>query len=150
MPTDEDYMRTAVEEARTAAGKGEVPVGAVVVRGGQVLAKAHNLRETMSDPTAHAEILALRKAAERRGTWRLEGATVYCTLEPCAMCAGALVNARVERLVFGPTDEKSGACGTVVDLLNQPAFNHRVEACGGVLEDEALQVLQEFFRQKRD
>ncbi len=150
MPTDEDYMRMAVEEAREAAQKGEVPVGAVVVRGGQVLAKAHNLRETMSDPTAHAEILALRKAAERRGTWRLEGATVYCTLEPCAMCAGALVNARVERLVFGPTDEKSGACGTVVDLLNQPAFNHRVEACGGILEDEALEVLQDFFRQKRD
>lgn len=143
-------MRMAIEEARAAAQKGEVPVGAVVVRGGRVLARAHNLRETMADPTAHAEILALRGAAERRGTWRLEDATVYCTLEPCAMCAGALVNARVERLVFGPTDEKSGACGTVVNLLDQPAFNHRVEACGGVLEDEALEVLQAFFREKRE
>ena len=150
MPTDEDYMRMAIEEARAAARKGEVPVGAVVVRGGKVLARAHNMRETMADPTAHAEILALRQAAEKRGTWRLEGVTVYCSLEPCAMCAGALVNARVDRLVFGPTDEKSGACGTVVNLLDQPAFNHRVDVRGGVLEEEALEVLQQFFREKRD
>lgn len=150
MDKDTEHMRTAIREARKAAQKGEVPVGAVVVRDGEVMARAHNLRETRADPTAHAEILALRGAAREAGTWRLEGATVYCSLEPCAMCAGALVNARVERLVFGPTDEKSGACGTVVDLLNQPAFNHRVEACGGVLEEEALEVLQEFFRERRD
>lgn len=143
-------MREALAEGRAASAEGEVPVGCVVVRAGRVVARAHNRREALSDPTAHAEILALRRAARRRGTWRLEDATVCCTLEPCCMCAGALVNARVERLIYGLPDPKSGACGSVVNLPELRALNHRVAVTGGVLAGEVLELMREFFRDRRD
>ncbi|MHC4481258.1 MAG: tRNA adenosine(34) deaminase TadA [Planctomycetota bacterium] len=146
---DEHYMRLALEEADSAAAAGEVPVGCVVVHGGTVIARAHNLRESLRDPTAHAEILALQQAAQILGQWRLEGVTVYCTVEPCCMCAGALVNARVARLVYGVSDPKSGACGTVFDVPAEPRLNHRLEVRGGVLAEEALEVLQRFFEPRR-
>lgn len=147
--TDEDWMRKALLEAQMAAEEGEVPVAALVVMEGEVIGRAHNLRETLNDPTAHAEVLALRNAAERRGNWRLDGATVYCTLEPCCMCAGALVNARVDRVVYGLSDPKSGACESVAQILQIPELNHRVEYCGGVLADDVLSVMREFFESRR-
>jgi len=146
---DEYFMRQALEQARKAAEMGEVPVGCVVVHDGTVIGMGHNLRESRADPTAHAEIEALKQAASELGTWYLEGVTVYCTLEPCCMCAGALVNARVERLVYGLSDDKSGACGSVVNLLEQPALNHRVDMTSGVLAEESLQLLQDFFKERR-
>ena len=146
---DEHYMRDALAEAERAAKAGEVPVGCVVVLGGKLIARAHNLRETLQDPTAHAEILALRQAAAEAGGWRLEGAAVYCNLEPCCMCAGALVNARVQRLVYGLADPKSGGCGSVVDIAGDGRLNHVVEVRGGVLADESLQLMQQFFEPKR-
>ncbi len=147
--TDETFMRMALDEARAAAQKAEVPVGCVVVLDGEVIGRGHNLRETRHDPTAHAEIIALQEAAGRLGTWHLDGATVYCTVEPCCMCAGALVNARVRRLVFGIADPKSGACGSVLNVAEEPQLNHRLEVCGGVLADQALELLREFFRPRR-
>lgn len=146
---DKRWMREALKEARTASEAGEVPVGAVVVADGEVVSRAHNLRETDSDPTAHAEILALSRASEVAGNWRLSGTTVYCTLEPCCMCAGALVNARVDAVVFGLSDPRSGACGSVVNILELPELNHRVEWRGGVLSDDVLQLMREFFRARR-
>ncbi|MFO8006273.1 MAG: tRNA adenosine(34) deaminase TadA [Candidatus Brocadiia bacterium] len=146
---DEHYMKMALDEARAAVPQGEVPVGCVVVRDGRVLARAHNLRESLQDPTAHAEVLALREAAGQTGSWRLEGATVYVTVEPCAMCAGALVNARVERLVYGLADPKSGACGTLYDIPTDERLNHRLEVTGGVLADESRALLREFFAARR-
>lgn len=142
-------MREALKEARAAAEEEQVPVGCVIVVGQNELARAHNTRASSKDPTAHAEMLALRRAAEKRGDWRLTDTTVYCTLEPCCMCAGALLNARVSRLVYGLSDPKSGACGSVVNLLNISAFNHQVEIEGGVLADETRELMQSFFRQKR-
>lgn len=142
-------MRLALEQAERAARNEEVPVGCVIVHQGQVIARAQNQRESRADPTAHAELDALRQAAGVLGTWRLDDTTIYCTLEPCCMCAGALVNARVARLVYGLADEKSGACGSVVNLLQQPALNHRVEVTRGVLAEESLALLQEFFSQRR-
>jgi tRNA(adenine34) deaminase len=147
--TDEDFMAEAIREAEKALAADEVPVGCVVVCGDEVLARAHNERESLADPTAHAEILALRRAAQARGNWHLEGVTLYCTLEPCCMCAGALVNARVDRLVFGLADAKSGAAGSVVDLLRMPALNHRVEVKGGVMADEVLALMRRFFEPRR-
>ncbi len=146
---DEAYMTLALEEARAAAAEGEVPVGCVVVHQGNVIARAHNLRESLQDPTAHAEIVALRQAAKVVGHWRLEGATVYCTVEPCCMCAGALVNARVGRLVYGVADSKSGACGSVLNVPAERRLNHRFEVLGGVLEEEALELLRRFFEPRR-
>ena len=146
---DEAYMTLALEEARAAAAEGEVPVGCVVVHQGNVIARAHNLRESLQDPTAHAEIVALRQAAKVVGHWRLEGATVYCTVEPCCMCAGALVNARVGRLVYGVADSKSGACGSVLNVPAEPRLNHRFQVLGGVLEEEALELLRRFFEPRR-
>ncbi len=143
-------MRLALAEARAAASEGEVPVGCVIVHRGQVIGRAHNLRETLQDPTAHAEIVALKQAASALGHWRLEGVTVYCTVEPCCMCAGALVNARVARLVYGVADAKSGACGSIFDVPRERRLNHRIEVSAGVLADEALDLLQQFFRKKRD
>lgn len=142
-------MREAIREARKAAAVEEVPVACLIVRGSEVLARAHNMRETHGDPTAHAEMLALPQAARALGDWRLYGTTVYCTLEPCCMCAGALVNARVDRLVFGLSDPKSGACGSVVNILELEALNHRVDYLGGVLEEEVLELMREFFRRRR-
>jgi tRNA(adenine34) deaminase len=146
---DLDHMRAALAEARLAAAAGEVPVGAVVVAAGAVIAKGHNRSETDNDPSAHAEIVALREAARQRGNYRLTNATLYVTLEPCAMCMGALVQARIERLVFGAYDPKAGAAGSAIDLSDSPSFNHRFEINGGVLADECGAVLKAFFESKR-
>ena len=135
--------------AKEAAGLGEVPVGAVVVRDGEVVARGHNLRETHQDPTAHAELLAVRRAAEALGSWRLEGCTVYVTLEPCAMCAGAMVLARVDRCVYGCADPKGGFLGTLADLSRWPGLNHTFEVVPGVLEAECGALLRGFFRDLR-
>ncbi|MGI9953494.1 tRNA adenosine(34) deaminase TadA [Moorellaceae bacterium AZ2] len=143
------YMRMALEEARKALQEGEVPVGAVVVQEGEVIARAHNRRETSQDPTAHAEILALRQAAQRLRTWRLEGATLYVTLEPCPMCAGAAVQARLKRLVYGAPDIRAGAVDSVLNLVEHPHFNHRVEVISGICEEECRLILQEFFSKLR-
>jgi tRNA(adenine34) deaminase len=140
-------MRLAIEEAGLAFSEDEVPVGAVLVRGGQVEARAHNMREALSDPTAHAEVLALRAGA--RGGWRLEDATLYVTKEPCVMCAGAMVLARLGRLVYGCRDPKGGAAGSLYSLLTDPRLNHRVEVASGVLEDECADLLRRFFSARR-
>jgi tRNA(adenine34) deaminase len=144
--TPEDYMRLALEEADMAARGGDVPVGAVVVsEQGVVLAREHNRREQDSDPTAHAELLAIREATRHLSGWRLEGATVYVTLEPCAMCAGALVNARIARLVYGATDPKAGAVASLFQIGADPRLNHRFEIQGGVLAQEGARRLADFF-----
>ncbi len=146
---DEKFMKEAVKEAYKAAAKLEVPVGAVVVAGDEVIARAHNLRERLSDPTAHAEMLALREAALRLNTWRLNDCTLYVTMEPCPMCAGAAIQGRVGRIVYGAPDPKAGAAGSCVDLLGKTCFNHRVEVTGGVLEEKCAHAVQEFFRRLR-
>lgn len=148
--TDEAWMREALREAERGARYGEVPVGCVVVREGRLLARAHDRRESLRDPTAHAEILALREAARAVGTWRLEGCTVYVTTEPCPMCAGALVLGRVRRLVYGAPSPKSGAVRTLYRIADDPRLNHRVEVVGGVLEAEAQALLRQFFRGVRE
>lgn len=142
-------MGLALEEARTALTHGDVPIGAVIVRDGEVLSRARNERELRKDPTAHAEVLALRAASEATGEWRLSGTTMYVTLEPCAMCAGALVLARVSRLVFGPQDLRAGAALSLYNIVQDPRLNHSIEVTTGVLEDECLEVLQAFFRERR-
>jgi len=147
--TDLDHMRAALAGAKLAAELGEVPVGAVVVAGGEIVARGHNRSETDSDPSAHAEIVALREAARKEGNYRLTGATLYVTLEPCAMCMGALVQARIDRLVFGAYDPKAGAAGSAIDLSDSPSFNHRFEINGGVLAEECGAVLKAFFESKR-
>ena len=144
--SDEDWMRLALAEAELALATGDVPVGALAVRAGEVIGRGHNRREADGDPCAHAEILAIRAAAHRLGQWRLENVTLYCTLEPCAMCAGAMVLARLPRLVYAAADLKAGAGGSVLNLLQHPALNHRVDCCSGVLAAEATQQLQAFFR----
>jgi len=146
---DESMMRLALEQARYASKAGEVPVGAVVYRGDQVLAEAYNLRESLADPTAHAEILALRLAAKAVGTWRLDGCAIAVTLEPCPMCAGALINSRIDRLVYGTPDPKMGCVDTMYELCTDTRFNHRLNVRGGVLVDECVEVLQAFFRARR-
>jgi len=138
-------MMEALAEAGRAAGIGEVPVGAVVVRDGEIIGRGYNRREIDSDPLAHAEILAIREAAARTAGWRLTGCTMYVTLEPCAMCAGALVNSRVERLVYGAPDPKAGYCGSLGDLVRDPRLNHRLEVTAGVLESESAALLRGFF-----
>jgi len=148
-PEDEAWMRAALAEAEAAAEKGEIPIGAVIVRDGELIAGGHNLRETERDPTAHAEVVAIKRAAERLGAWRLTGTTLYVTIEPCAMCAGALVLARIERLVYGAADPKAGACGTLWNLVQDPRLNHRLAVTAGVLEDECRAVIQGFFRRLR-
>ena len=148
--SDDAAMELALAEARRCLQWDDVPVGAVVVRGTEVVASAGNERERRGDPTAHAEILALREAAERAGTWRLDGCTLYVTLEPCAMCAGALVLARVDRLVYGAPDPKAGFAGSVGDLVRHPFLNHHVEVSAGVSADVARDLLRAFFRERRD
>ena len=143
------FMRRALAAAELAAGRGEVPVGAVVVVGDDVVAVAHNERETASDPTAHAEILALRAASESTGTWRLDGCTLYVTLEPCAMCAGAIVLARLDRVVFGAADPKAGFTGSLGNLVQDERLNHRVELEGGVEAEASGDLLRAFFRERR-
>jgi tRNA(adenine34) deaminase len=146
---DERFMREALAEAERAAALGEVPVGCVLVHAGEVIARGRNLREAALDPTAHAELVALRSAAARLRSWRLLDVTCYATLEPCPMCAGALVNARIARLVYGCDDPKAGAVRTLFVLCNDPRLNHRVEVVAGVLADESAQRLRLFFQQKR-
>jgi tRNA(adenine34) deaminase len=146
----ERLMALALERAREAEGHGDVPIGAVVARDGEPLASAGNERELRRDPTAHAEILAIRAAAEALGGWRLPGTTLYVTLEPCAMCAGAIVLARIPAVVYGARDPKAGAAGSVLDILAEPALNHRPEVTGGVLEAECAALLREFFAMRRD
>lgn len=142
-------MEIALEEARRAESHGDVPIGAAVLRDGEVLARAGNERELRRDPTAHAELLAIRAAAEALGGWRLPGTTLYVTLEPCAMCAGAIVLARIPRVVFGTPDPKAGAAGSVLDVLREPALNHRPEVIAGVREAECSLLLREFFASRR-
>jgi tRNA(adenine34) deaminase len=146
---DLTYMRMAIEEAAKAPAVGEVPIAALIVQGSRVLAQSHNYRELWQDPTAHAEVIAIRAAAAALGTWRLTGTTLYVTVEPCAMCIGAIILARIPRVVFGAWDPKGGACGSVFDLTNEPHLNHRVEIVGGLLEEESQALLQQFFRQLR-
>lgn len=142
-------MTLALAEARTAGAQGEVPVGAVVVRGGEVIGRGHNGPITARDPTAHAEITALRAAARAVGNYRVEGATLYVTLEPCPMCVGAMVHARIARLVFGASDPKTGAAGSVFNLVAAPAHNHRIRVEGGMLGDVCGDELRAFFRARR-
>lgn len=149
MPGDTDFMRAALEEARKAQAAGDVPIGAVVVCGCEVVARAYNRREADADPTAHAEILAIRGAAEKLGRWRLSGCTVYVTLEPCPMCAGAMHAARVDRLVYGAADPKAGAVGTLYDLSSDVRLNHRFEVTEGVLAEESARLLKDFFAELR-
>jgi tRNA(adenine34) deaminase len=149
MDRDEKFMRLALAEAEKAFQAGEVPVGAVVVRGGEVIASAHNGPVGLKDPSAHAEILALRRAAAAEGNYRLAGTTLYVTIEPCLMCAGALIHARVSRLVFGATDPKGGAVVSLYGVLQDGRLNHRVEATGGVLREACSEILSRFFREKR-
>lgn len=146
---DETFMAEALAEARLAAAEGEVPVGAVVVCEDRIVGRGRNARERLHDPTAHAEILALREAARALSRWRLTGATLYATLEPCPMCAGALVNARLDRLVYAVPDPKAGAAGSLFDLARDPRLNHRLQVETGVLADECGAVLKEFFRARR-
>jgi tRNA(adenine34) deaminase len=148
-PEHERLMARALERAHEAEAHGDVPIGALVARDGEVLAAAGNERELRADPTAHAELLAIRAAAEALGGWRLPGTTLYVTLEPCAMCAGAIVLARIPTVVFGAPDPKAGAAGSVLDILAQPALNHRPEVVTGVLEDECAATLRDFFAARR-
>lgn len=149
LETDRFYMREAITEAIKAAQEGEVPIGAVLVFDNQIIARAHNLRETNGDPTAHAEILVLREAASLKKHWRLSGTTLYTTLEPCPMCAGAMVMARTKRLVYGAADPKAGAAGSLMNIVQDPRLNHRLEVSGGVLEEECRELLKDFFRKRR-
>ncbi len=148
-PRDEYFMRLALREAERSLEHGDVPVGCVIAAGGELIAAAPNERELRGDPTAHCEILALREAAKRLGSWRLSDSVLYVTLEPCAMCAGAIVLARVPRVVYGATDPKAGAAGSVLDVLATPQLNHRPDVAGGLLAGESASLLREFFAARR-
>ena len=144
------FMRMALEEAARAAAAGEVPIAALVVQDSRVLAQAHNCRELWQDPTAHAEVIAIRATATALGTWRLTDTTLYATVEPCAMCIGAIILARISRVVFGAWDPKAGACGSLFDLPAEPRLNHQVLVTGGVLEQESQTLIQKFFKELRE
>ena len=146
---DLEFMQLALEQAKLAPSLGEVPIAAVLVLDGQVLAQVHNYREAWQDPTAHAEVVAIREAATRLGTWRLTGTTLYVTVEPCSMCAGAIIQSRIARVVFGARDPKAGACGSVFNIPAERRLNHRVQVFGGVLERESQELMQNFFRRLR-
>jgi tRNA(adenine34) deaminase len=146
---DAAWMELALKQARLAALAGEVPVGALVIRQGEIIGQGHNRNLLDNDPTAHAEIVALRQAAARVGNHRLIGCTMVATIEPCSMCAGALIHARIARLVYGANDPKAGAAGSTVQVINHPSLNHRMEVTAGVLADKCSEILQQFFRQKR-
>ncbi len=149
MKKHENFMRQALTEAEAALRADEVPVGAIILHQGQVVGSAHNQREGLRDPTAHAEMIAITQAAAGLGSWRLEGCTLYVTLEPCPMCAGAIVQARIPRVVYGASDPKAGAVRTLFQLLDDPRLNHRAEIIGGVLEEACGELLTRFFRDKR-
>jgi tRNA(adenine34) deaminase len=149
MKMHEYFMSLAIEEAKIAYTLDEVPVGAIIVRDGEVIARGHNLRETLKDATAHAEIIAIKNACTNLNGWRLIDCDIYVTLEPCPMCAGALVNSRANRIIYGAFDARAGACGSVYNIVNDPKLNHRLEVVPGVLEEECRSLLQKFFRGKR-
>ena len=149
MERDEYYMTLAIEEAKKAEKMQEVPIGAVIVIGDEIISRAHNLRETEQRSVAHAELLAIDEACRSLGTWRLENATLYVTLEPCPMCAGAIVLSRVDRVVYGASDPKGGCAGTLMNLLQEQRFNHQAEVVSGVMEEECGSMLSEFFRELR-
>jgi len=149
MIDDQHWMQCALTEARTAAEEGEVPVGAIIVHENRIIGRGRNACERLQDATAHAEMIALTAASQTQGTWRLENCTLYVTLEPCPMCLGACLNARIPRVVYGTREPKCGACGSVVDLRAPPGYNHRIDVAGGILEDACRQVLVGFFRALR-
>ena len=144
----EYFIQQAISEAKKALKKDEVPVGAIIVHENNIIARAHNQREMLSDPTAHAEMIAITQASAHLQNWRLKNTTIYVTLEPCVMCAGALVQARVRNLVYGAKDEKSGACDSLINLVNDPRFNHRLNVISGILEDECSGLLKHFFLER--
>lgn len=146
---DQAWMYIALEEAKKAELIGEVPIGAIIVKDGEVIGKGYNLRETKHDPTAHAEMVAIREACDRIGAWRLLDCTLYVTLEPCPMCAGAIVQSRIQRVVYGTSDPKAGCAGTLMNLLQEPRFNHETELTDGVLQSECATILTQFFRKLR-
>ncbi|WP_144556053.1 tRNA adenosine(34) deaminase TadA [Bacillus sp. X1(2014)] len=147
---DEYYMKEAIKEGKKAEAMDEVPIGAVLVMDGEIIARAHNLRETEQNAVAHAELIAIDQACKETGTWRLEESTLYVTLEPCPMCAGAIILSRVKRVVYGAADPKGGCAGTLMNLLEDDRFNHQSEVTGGVLEEECGQLLSDFFRKIRE
>lgn len=143
------FMERALKQAEVAYKKGEVPVGAVVVKDGEIISRGYNLRESTNDPTAHAELIAMKKASKKLNSWRLSGCTLYVTLEPCPMCSGVIVNSRIDRVVFGAYDRKAGCCTTLYHLCNDERFNHRAEILGGVSEEKCAKILSDFFKEKR-
>ncbi len=149
MMEDCDYMRLALAEAGKAAAMGVIPVGAVLVHEGEVIAAAHNLRETCRDATAHAEMLAIRAGCSRLGRWRLTGCTLYVTVEPCPMCSGAIMNSRLDRVVYGCPDSRAGGAESLFNILSHPQLNHRVDFQGGICEEECAAVMRDFFRRRR-
>jgi tRNA(adenine34) deaminase len=149
MNEDEKWMKLAIEEAIKAEKKGEVPVGAIIVLNNRIIAKAHNSPISKNDPTAHAEVLAIRNASKKLQNYRLPETTLYVTLEPCAMCLGALIHARINRIVFGTSDPKSGVCGSTANLTSETFFNHKIIVNGGILEQDCKQILQSFFKLRR-
>ena len=149
MNTHEKFMKEAIKEAKKAYEKDEVPVGAIIVKDGKIIARAHNIKETKKDTTKHAEIIAIQKASKKLETWRLHGCEMYVTLEPCPMCTGALINSRIDKIYIGTMDEKTGACGSVLNLLKDYTFNHKVECEAGILKEECENLLKDFFRELR-
>lgn len=147
---DEYFMKIAIDEAYKAYSIDEVPVGAIIVNNQKIIARGYNMRETLKDPTAHAEIIAIKKASEYLGGWRLIDCTMYVTIEPCAMCAGAIVNSRIGRIVIGARDPKMGACGSVVNIAQNASFNHRADISWGVMEKECSQIMKDFFKKLRE
>ena len=149
MSTDEKWMQIAIEEAKLAMRENEIPVGSILVKNEKIIAQAHNQSILNNDPTAHAEIQVLRKAGKQQENYRLVGSTLYVTLEPCAMCFGAMIHARIERIVFGASDPKTGVCGSCIDLNNESFFNHKISITGGILDKECSELLRLFFKSKR-
>ena len=149
MEKHSQYMQLALMEAKAALSKGEIPIGAVVIANGEMVGSGHNLRETTNDPTAHAEMIALRKASEKLGRWRLTGTDLYATIEPCCMCAGAISLARVDSLIFGASDAEAGGCGSLFDIVGNERLNHRPRVISGVMESECREILKEFFKNRR-
>lgn len=147
--SNDEYMKEALKEAKIAFNLGEVPIGAVIVKDGEIIARGHNLTETSKDPTAHAEMIAIRQAAEVLGGWRLPGCSMYVTCEPCSMCSGALIWSRMERLYIGTMDPKAGACGSVFDIVEEPRLNHNVQVARGILEEDCSGILKQFFSELR-
>ena len=146
--TDEEYMQLALQEARAADVIGEIPIGAVLVVEGEVVAKAHNMRETWNDATAHAEVIVIREACKKLGRWRLEGAVLYVTVEPCPMCSGAIVNSRIDKVVYGCPDAKAGGAESIFNIISNPNLNHTAQVVSGVCEAECAQVMKDFFRRR--